>query len=181
MAATTQHEDDKLTLDGINQFYINVETEDSKLDALCDIFKTLQNPQSVVFCWNERAVGQLKQQLTDRKFKVSAIHEAMDSSERQKILNEFRSGSSSSRILILGDLLATSIHVREVPLVINYDLPRTQENYLDRIGLQQRFGRKRVSITFTTDGDSATLQDLEQFHSTMISPLPANMEGILQT
>ncbi|CAM5129573.1 unnamed protein product, partial [Natator depressus] len=57
-------------------------------------------------------------------------HGDMDQKERDVIMREFRSGSS--RVLITTDLLARGIDVQQVSLVINYDLPTQQENYIHR-------------------------------------------------
>lgn len=54
----------------------------------------------------------------------------MQQSEREKIMNEFRTGSS--RVLVTTDLLARGIDVQQVSLVINYDLPGNKENYIHR-------------------------------------------------
>lgn len=54
----------------------------------------------------------------------------MDQKTREKIMQEFRSGSS--RVLITTDLLARGIDVQQVSLVINFDLPINYENYIHR-------------------------------------------------
>lgn len=58
----------------------------------------------------------------------------MEQDQRDKIMKEFRSGSS--RILITTDLLARGIDVQQVSLVINYDLPTSKENYIHRYALK---------------------------------------------
>ena len=45
---------DELTLEGIKQFYVNVEKEDWKLDTLCDLYETLAITQSVIFANTRR-------------------------------------------------------------------------------------------------------------------------------
>ncbi|KAK4378973.1 hypothetical protein RND71_000835 [Anisodus tanguticus] len=89
---------------------------------------------------------------------VSATHEDMDQNTRDIIMREFRYGSS--RMLITTDLLARGIDVQQVSLVINYDLPTQPENYLHRIGLSGRFGRKGVAINFVTKDDERMLLDI---------------------
>ena len=48
---------DELTLEGIKQFYVNVEKEEWKLDTLCDLYETLAITQSVIFANTRRKVG----------------------------------------------------------------------------------------------------------------------------
>jgi len=92
-------------------------------------------------------------------------------------LTEFRSGSS--RVLITTDLLARGIDVHQVSLVINYDLPRSFEKYIHRIGRSGRFGRKGVAINFLTDEDGSALRELERFYNTSIEEMPAHVAELL--
>ena len=84
----------------------------------------------------------------------------MDQKQREVMMKEFRSGSSS--ILITTDLLARGIDVQQVPFFINYDLPTNRENYIHRIGHGDRSGRKGVVINFVTTDDIRMLRDIER-------------------
>ena len=136
------------TLEGIKQFYIAVEKEDRKLDALSDLFETVNFTQAVIFCNSRRKVDWLTEKLTARDIAASAMHGRTDQQQRDLIVKEFRSGSS--RVLIATDLLARAIDIQQVPFVINYDLPANKENYIHRIGHGGRSGRKGVAISFVT-------------------------------
>ncbi|ODQ79805.1 hypothetical protein BABINDRAFT_62083 [Babjeviella inositovora NRRL Y-12698] len=164
---------DELTLEGIKQYFINVEEEQFKFDCLCDLYDSISVTQAVIFCNTKRKVEYLTEQLTSSNFTVSAIHSELSQSERDKIMEEFRTGSS--RILIATDLLARGIDVQQVSLVINYDLPSNKENYIHRIGRGGRFGRKGVAINFVTDQDVGMMREIEKFYSTQIEEMPANI------
>ena len=155
---------DELTLEGIKQFYINVELEDYKFDCLCDLYDSISVTQAVIFCNTRSKVEFLTNKLREQHFTVSAIHADLPQAERDTIMKEFRSGSS--RILISTDLLARGIDVQQVSLVINYDLPANKENYIHRIGRGGRFGRKGVAINFVTDRDVGMMREIEKFYST---------------
>ncbi|KAL7665932.1 ATP-dependent RNA helicase eIF4A [[Candida] zeylanoides] len=164
---------DELTLEGIKQFYINVEKENYKFDCLCDLYDSISVTQAVIFCNTRSKVEFLTTRLKGENFTVSAIHADLPQSDRDTIMNEFRSGSS--RILISTDLLARGIDVQQVSLVINYDLPSNKENYIHRIGRGGRFGRKGVAINFVTDEDVGMMREIEQFYSTQIDEMPADI------
>ncbi len=94
--------------------------------------------------------------------KVSVLHGAYEGSERDALLDEFRTGKS--KVLITTNVLARGIDVSTVSMVINYDIPmkgageatHDTETYLHRIGRTGRFGRVGVSITFISDKKSFT-------------------------
>ncbi|MXQ95973.1 hypothetical protein E5288_WYG020284 [Bos mutus] len=168
---------EELTLEGIKQFYINVEREEWKLDTLCDLYETLTITQAVIFLNTRRKVDWLTEKMHARDFTVSALHGDMDQKERDVIMREFRSGSS--RVLITTDLLARGIDVQQVSLVINYDLPTNCENYIHRIGRGGRFGRKGVAINFVTEEDKRILRDIETFYNTTVEEMPMNVADLI--
>ncbi|KAM9789838.1 LOW QUALITY PROTEIN: eukaryotic initiation factor 4A-II [Neosynchiropus ocellatus] len=168
---------EELTLEGIKQFYVNVEREEWKLDTLCDLYETLTITQAVIFLNTRRKVDWLTEKMQARDFTVSALHGDMDQKERDVIMREFRSGSS--RVLITTDLLARGIDVQQVSLVINYDLPTNRENYIHRIGRGGRFGRKGVAINFVTDEDRRCLRDIETFYNTNVDEMPMNVADLI--
>lgn len=168
---------EELTLEGIKQFYVQVEKEEWKLDTLCDLYETLTITQAVIFVNTRRKVDWLTEKMHSRDFTVSAMHGDMEQKEREIIMREFRSGSS--RVLISTDLLARGIDVQQVSLVINYDLPANRENYIHRIGRGGRFGRKGVAINFITRDDERALKDIEQFYNTQVDEMPMNVADLI--
>lgn len=167
---------DELTLEGIKQYYINVEEEEFKFDCLCDLYDSISVTQAVIFCNTRSKVETLTAKLKANNFTVSAIHADLPQAERDTIMQEFRSGSS--RILISTDLLARGIDVQQVSLVINYDLPANKENYIHRIGRGGRFGRKGVAINFVTSQDVGMMREIEKFYSTQIDEMPADIGSL---
>jgi len=168
---------EELTLEGIRQFFINVDKEEWKFDTLCDLYSTLSIAQSIIFCNTRRKVDFLTQKMTEKDHVVSHMHADMDQQEREMIMREFRSGSS--RVLITTDLLARGIDVQQVSLVINYDLPNNRENYIHRIGRGGRFGRKGCAINFVTKDDFRLMKDIEQYYNTKIEEMPTNIADLL--
>jgi translation initiation factor 4A len=166
-----------LTLEGIVQFYIDVVQEQWKIEVICDLYNQLTVTQCVIFCNTIKKVEWVTKTLTDKDFVVSEIHGEMSQQERNKIMNNFRTGAA--RVLVTTDLLARGIDVQQVSLVINYDLPKSKENYIHRIGRSGRFGRKGVAINLVTNNDKENLQELEKFYSTVISEMPTDINTYL--
>ena len=168
---------DELTLEGIQQFYINVEKEEWKFDTLCDLYDTLTITQAVIFCNTKQKVDWLAEKMKEAHFTVSAIHGDMDQTTRDQVMEEFRSGSS--RVLIATDLWGRGIDVQQVSLVICYDVCTNRELYIHRIGRSGRFGRKGVAINFVREEDASLVKDIEQFYRTKIDEMPQNVDELL--
>lgn len=167
---------DQLTLEGIKQFYIAIEKEEWKLDTLCDLYETLTITQAMIYTNTKRKVEWITNSLSEKDFTVSMLHGEMDQKQRDKIMQEFRTGSS--RILVTTDLLARGIDIQQVSLVINYDLPTNRENYIHRIGRSGRFGRKGVAINFLTTEDVPAMNEIEKFYDTTVEEMPMDIADL---
>ncbi len=121
---------EELTLEGIQQYFIDTNQEEFKLETLCDLYNSISVTQCVIFCNTRNKVNWLQEQLKLKEFVVSFMHGDMTQDERSAIMNEFRTGAS--RVLITTDLLARGIDVQSISLVINFDIPQSLENYLHR-------------------------------------------------
>lgn len=168
---------DELTLEGIKQFFVDVEREEWKFDTLCDLYDTLTIAQSVIFCNTKRKVDWLTDRMRQANFTVSSMHGEMPQKERDAIMQEFRRGTS--RVLITTDVWARGIDVQQVSVVFNYDLPFHRENYLHRIGRSGRFGRKGIAINFVIKEDVHILHDIEQYYATQIDEMPVNVADLV--
>lgn len=168
---------EELTLDGILQFYVDVERDQFKFEVICDLYQAFNVSQSVIFCRSRKRVDQLVTRMEQDGFTCSAIHGEMSHQDRQEVMRKFRLGEV--RFLVATDLVARGIDVQGVSVVINYDLPNERANYIHRIGRAGRFGRKGVAINLVTGRDLADLQHLREYYHTQIESLPANMAGLV--
>jgi len=168
---------EELTLEGIKQFYIDVEKESYKYDTLCDLYSAISISQCIIYCNTRKKVHFLSNKLKDNNFTVSCIYGDMPQNERNRVMDSFRSGDT--RILITTDILARGIDVQQVSLVINYDVPNEVETYIHRSGRAGRHGRRGVTITFVSGYDYEQMKNLEKFYNTEFQELPANFAGFL--
>jgi len=163
---------EKLTLEGISQFYVSVESEDQKFDVLTDIYDSISVSQGIIFVNSKQKAIYLKELLEKRNYQVGLIHGGFNQYERNDILSNFKSGAS--RILIATDILSRGIDIQQISLVINYDVPYKVEPYLHRIGRSGRFGRRDVAINLVTAEDAPNMKKIEKFYETVVEPLPLN-------
>jgi len=161
-----------LTLEGISQYYIALEDDQSKYSTLKDIFSTISMSQCIIYCNSIKRVEDLYNAMVEDNFPVSRIHGSMERDDRTKSYMEFKSGVS--RVLISSNVTARGIDVQQVSTVINFDLSRDVHTYLHRIGRSGRWGRKGVGINFITKRDIRNLKDIEGHYNTQITELPAS-------
>jgi len=168
---------DELTLEGIKQYYINVDKEEWKIETLYDLYNNISVAQTIIFVNSKKKIEWVYDMMKKQDYPITLIHSDLEQSERNEILKNFKNGSI--RMLLSTDLFARGIDVQQVSLVINYDLPKTIENYIHRIGRSGRFGRKGVSINFITNDDINYQKNIETFYNTQIEELPANVNEII--
>ena len=169
---------ENLTLEGITQYFIALESEQEKYDTLCDLYESISIGQSMIYCSSKKKVSWLSEKMTEAGYPVSSIHGDITQIERDNIMKDFRTGKT--RVLITTDLLARGIDVQQVSLVINYDLPRDKESYIHRIGRTGRYGRKGWAINFIMHSDIRTLQDIENYYATQIKEMPQNVPELIR-
>tara|TARA_B110000881_G_scaffold118230_1_gene103766 strand:+ start:1051 stop:2259 length:1209 start_codon:yes stop_codon:yes gene_type:complete len=168
---------DEVTLEGISQFYINVQKEDWKFPTLLDIYDKLSISQTIIYINSKKKADWLQEQLQKESHTVSCLHGDMSQQERNSVLNDYRAGIS--RILIATDIISRGIDIQQVSIVINYDLPIQKETYIHRIGRSGRFGRKGVAINLITYYDKQKLKNIEEFYNTEIAEMPMDISDFV--
>jgi translation initiation factor 4A len=162
-----------VTLDGIHQYYINVEADENKLEALIDIYKYLVVNQMIIFVNKKQNAEWLATELRRQGFTLEFIHGDLEMAERNKRMADFRHGNV--RVLISTDLLGRGIDVQQVSLVINFELPPEHENYIHRIGRSGRFGRKGVALNLLSNREMRMLENIVSYYNTKIDELPSDL------
>ena len=162
---------DMLTLQGIAQYYINLNNDREKYDTIKDIFEAVSINQAIIYCNSTRRVDDLTEAMKSDEFPVQKIHGKMSEAERKEAHRNFKSGSC--RVLITSDLFARGIDIQQVSIVINFDIPKNENTYLHRIGRSGRWGRKGIAINFQTKHDISKLKFFEQYYNTQITEMPA--------
>ena len=168
---------EQLTLEGITQYFVNVTNKEYKFPTLLDIYGQLSIQKAIIFANSKQTVDYLQQEFEKAKFDVSAIHSGLPQAERAKIMQQFRTGNT--RVLISTDFLARGIDVQQVTLVINFEIPKTVEQYLHRIGRSGRYGRKGVTFNIIDSSEVQALNIIQDFYQTKIEELPENFAEIV--
>ncbi len=167
---------DEVTLEGIKQYFVNVEREDWKLPILLDLYQQIAVNQALIYVNKRQKAEWLAKQLSAQGFTLEYIHGEMEVSERKKRMDDFRSGTV--RVLISTDLLARGIDVQQVSLVVNYEMPIQRENYVHRIGRSGRYGKKGVAINLVYADEHNAMKEIEKHYSTTINELPEDLGSL---
>lgn len=162
---------EKLTLDGIKQYFIAVEDDRHKYDQLKQLYSFISLSQCIIYCNSVKRVADLFEAMQEDNFPVCAIHSSMDKTERDVAFTEFRTGKA--RVLISSNVTARGIDIQQVSIVINFDIPKDIHTYIHRIGRSGRWGRKGTGINMITRRDIPKIKEIEQYYNTQIAELPS--------
>lgn len=165
---------EKLTLEGIHQYYVSLVDDNDKMDTIKDLFGLLNVSQTIIYCNTMEKVQALYEYMVEDGFSITRLHSGMTRDERTESYNAFRSGKQ--RILISSNVTARGIDIQQVSTVINFDIPKCVNTYLHRIGRSGRWGRKGTAINFVTKYDIRYIDDIEKHYSTKIEELPLDWD-----
>jgi translation initiation factor 4A len=164
----------ELNLEGIKQYFVALHTDYDKIERLKELFSMLTVSQTIIYANDVRRVKDLHQAMLDDGFSVCCIHRDMTKQERNETITKFRDGRF--RTLISSNITARGIDVQQVNTVINFDIPRSVDTYLHRIGRSGRWGRKGVAINFMTKSDVWHMKNIERHYNINIEEMPGNIE-----
>ena len=163
----------ELNLEGIKQYFIAIHNDYEKLECLKELFSRLTVSQTIIYANDVRRVKDLNEKMSKDGFPVCCIHREMTKQERSDTIREFRDGRY--RMLISSNITARGIDVQQVSTVINFDIPRSVDVYLHRIGRGGRWGRKGVAINFVTKSDIRQMKIIENHYGANIEEMPDDL------
>ena len=123
----------------------------NKTDTLIKIFSTFKPENIIVFTNTKIEAKELAENLAKNKIDALAIHGDLEQYERNDVLVQF--ANKSCPVLIATDVAARGLDIKELSMVVNFDLPHTYETYTHRIGRTGRAGATGVAITLYNSGE----------------------------
>ncbi|MGF1875403.1 ATP-dependent RNA helicase SrmB [Photobacterium frigidiphilum] len=144
----------------IHQLYLRCDDMDHKLALLEQILKH-QAERSIVFVKTRDRLAMLRDQLASMNVKCSWIQGEMAQLSRNNAISRFRDGDVN--ILIATDVAARGIDLPDISHVINFDMPRTADVYLHRIGRTARAGKKGIAISLVEAHDQAMIERVSRY------------------
>lgn len=164
-----------LSSDEVEQTFFEVDPA-RKFEVLANLLSDRRPESAVVFCNTRHDTRAVAEDLAQRGFSVLALHGELDQRERDEMLVRFANRSSS--VLVATDVAARGLDIRELPMVINYDMASDADIHLHRIGRTGRAGAKGVALSLCTPAEIKRANVIEQRQG---SPLnwrkPASSSG----
>jgi len=109
------------------------------------VFAHFKPKNAILFTNTKVEAKELAEKLIENKIDALALHGDLEQYERNDVLVQFANGSTP--ILVATDVAARGLDIKELAMVVNYDLPHTQETYTHRIGRTGRAGAKGIAVT----------------------------------
>ncbi|PHJ42906.1 DEAD/DEAH box helicase [Vibrio sp. PID17_43] len=147
------HKENSINKDIVETLYLV--NKGSKTQALIELIKQNAWSQVLVFIGAKENADGLVKKLNKAGISTNALHGNKSQAEREAALTEFKSGETN--VLIATDLLARGIHIEQLPVVINFELPMHAETYVHRVGRTARAGKQGVAMSLVCHGEMEAL------------------------
>lgn len=149
----------------IDQSVYFVEKTDKKA-LLQHIIRDRNMENVLVFTRTKHGADKVASDLNRAGIAAEAFHGNKSQNARQRALGNFK--KRATRVLVATDIAARGIDVRDLPFVINFELPDCAETYVHRVGRTGRAGAKGVALTFCDANERDQLKDIRKISKTAI-------------
>ncbi|WP_129643150.1 DEAD/DEAH box helicase [Peristeroidobacter agariperforans] len=116
----------------------------------------------LVFVATKYSTEHVAEKLRRAGIKAAAIHGELSQGARTQALADFK--AQQLQVLVATDLAARGIDIVELPAVVNYDLPRSTDDYIHRIGRTGRAGQSGAAVSFVSASTEAHFRLIEKRH-----------------
>lgn len=134
--------------------------ENQKAELVSKLIGDKPNYKSIlIFSSTKKKIGEIVRTLNQKKIPAEAISSDLEQKDREEVLRGFR--SKRIRVLVATDVISRGIDIKDINLVINYDVPGDAEDYVHRIGRTARADTTGVAITLINEDDMKKFHDIE--------------------
>ncbi len=156
--------------DKLIQHYYDVDRND-KFSLLVHIIKKETKGLTLIFCGTRHFVDTLNRNLYKQGIKSQALHGGLTQNRREQVMQEFR--DQKLDVLVASDVAARGLDIKNVNLIINYDIPKTSLEYVHRIGRTARAGKEGRVISLLSTDDYGNFNKVLEDRSLLISQMKA--------
>jgi superfamily II DNA/RNA helicase len=149
--------------------------EEQKSALISHLIKDKQEYESIlIFTSTKNNVSKIVRKLKGNDFSIEGISSDLEQREREEVLSRFR--SRRTRVLVATDVISRGIDIKDIHLIINYDVPGDAEDYVHRVGRTARAEATGVAITLINEDDMIRFQRIEKLIESKIIKLPVPPE-----
>ncbi|WP_148550039.1 DEAD/DEAH box helicase [Paraclostridium bifermentans] len=141
-----------------NLMYSN---EEDRYENLKNIIYALNPETTIIFLNTKDKVSELYRRMKKDKFLVEQLHGDMSQDKRIFAIKDLKNGKYN--VLVSTDVASRGIHIDDISLVINYDVPRDKENYIHRIGRTGRHDRHGKAVTIVSEKDKKYIDEIKEY------------------
>jgi superfamily II DNA/RNA helicase len=134
--------------------------ENRKTALLIHLLRRSELQRVLIFVSMKRTGEKLVEKLAGAEIPATVFHADKSQNQRMQALAGFRSGKL--RVLIATDLAARGIDIDDLPAVINFELPRSPNDYLHRIGRTGRAGKPGLALSLICASDEQHFRVIEK-------------------
>jgi ATP-dependent RNA helicase RhlE len=153
--------------------------KEQKRHLLVHLIQEGQWRQVLIFTRTKHGANRLAQQLEGAGIQAAAIHGNKSQAARVKALDMFKAGKVTC--LVATEVAARGLDIKELPQVVNYELPNVPEDYVHRIGRTGRAGSAGEAISLVSSDESGLLRDIERVLRRSIPTLPTPVFKIVES
>lgn len=158
--ATIEIEAENITVNEITQVLFHVSTAE-KMSLLLGLLKK-ENPDSAIIFTNTKyAAVEITERLKVNGYSVHYIMGDLPQRKRLSVIDKVKSGEV--KFLVATDVAARGLHVNDLDMVVNFDIPEDFENYVHRIGRTARAGKSGKAFTFACEKFVYGLEAIEKY------------------
>ncbi|MDG2325994.1 MAG: ATP-dependent RNA helicase DbpA [Halioglobus sp.] len=154
ISVETMHNDQQID----QQFFVCQKS--ARLDGLVTLLNHFAPQTAVVFCNNKQLVRDVTAHLDESGIRALALHGDMEQRDRDQVLIQFRQQSCS--VLVATDVAARGLDIDDLPVVVNFELPRETEVYVHRVGRTGRAGKAGLALSLFADSEQYKLEKIRQ-------------------
>eukprot|EP01117_Protostelium_nocturnum_P015810 TRINITY_DN615_c0_g1_i2.p1 TRINITY_DN615_c0_g1~~TRINITY_DN615_c0_g1_i2.p1 ORF type:complete len:929 (-),score=284.34 TRINITY_DN615_c0_g1_i2:129-2915(-) len=138
---------------------VEVRGEETKFRRLAELLKEFQDKGSIIiFVDRQEAADKLRADIEKAGYPCSSLHGGLEQQEREFTIDDFK--RKGTEIMVATSVAARGLDVKELNLVINYDVPNHMEDYVHRVGRTGRAGAKGTAYTFITPDEDKYASDI---------------------
>ncbi|GAA5848473.1 hypothetical protein JCM9279_006576 [Rhodotorula babjevae] len=161
---------------------VEVRPEESKfnrtLELLGQLFNDESDARALIFVERQESADKLFVDLQNKNYTCMPLHGGREQVDRDQTIVDFKNGSCP--IVIATSVAARGLDVKQLKLVVQYDVPNHMEDYVHRAGRTGRAGNTGTCVTFITPDQERYAVDILKALTASKAPVPPELEAMAQ-